>query len=201
MARNQHPPPNDNDNDNDIGTQDDPDPGSRDLPSGMFRSGTQVKRTTIRMYRLVQGVINIEAQYTEVDGNAIFKGDIGLGTVREIAEADQSPAPLAISRDLDTRQLLDGVSTVNLHPHLPHLHVPAEIAGKVDVLARQPLNVDAPPHPFVQAGNKYFNALLRIRSDEIGGTLLACDATLSSSAFGGLDSLKAFWRNLARLTS
>jgi hypothetical protein len=73
----------------DVGAQGAPDPDmSRDLPSGMFRSGTEIKRTTISMYRRIQGLINVEAQYTEVNGNAIFEGDIVLGTVREIAEAN-----------------------------------------------------------------------------------------------------------------
>jgi len=54
-------------------------------------------------------------------------------------------------------------------------------------------------HPFVDAGNRFFNALLRFRSRDIGGSLFACDATVWTSAFGGLESLQAFWGNLAKL--
>jgi len=110
---------------------------------------------------------------------------------------DGSPAPLARASDLDDLQLLQGVTTFNLHPHLPHLYVPKGLSNKVDILARQPINLKAPSHPFVEAGNTFFNALLRFRSEKIAGTMLACDATLWSSAFGGLGSLEKFWANLA----
>jgi hypothetical protein len=113
--------------------------------------------------------------------------------------ADGSPAPLLLSRDLDKQKVLEGVTTFNLHPHLPHLHVPPELQDRVDVLARQVINLAAPPHPFVQAGNRSFNALLQLRPPWAGGNLFACDATMWSSAFGGLDSLRAFWGNLGRL--
>jgi hypothetical protein len=108
-------------------------------------------------------------------------------------------APLDLALDLDSLGVLAGVTQFNLHPHLPHLHVPPAIAGQVDILARQAINLAASPHPFVDAGNRYFNALLRLRANWMGGSLLACDATLWSSAFGGLDSLRAFWGNLAGL--
>jgi hypothetical protein len=113
--------------------------------------------------------------------------------------ADGSPAPLMLSPELDAKGVLNDVTTFNLHPHLPHLFVPPNLERQVDVLARQAINPAAAAHPFVEAGNRQFNALLNMRSDTIGGTLLACDATLWSSAFGGLPSLRAFWRNLAMM--
>jgi hypothetical protein len=112
---------------------------------------------------------------------------------------DGSPAPLSVNRDLagaDT--LLESVTTFNWHPHLPHLFVPPECASRVDVLARQQINPAAAPHPFTRAGNRFFNALLRVRPPDLPGLVLVCDATLWSSAFGGLPALRAFWHNLAR---
>lgn len=112
---------------------------------------------------------------------------------------DGTPAPLLVNRDIPgVDQLLSGVTTFNLHPHLPHLEVPTEALNDVDVLASQLINPTAAPHPFA-ANNRYFNALLQIRLPGLPGIILVCDATIWSSAFGGLESLKAFWRNLARL--
>lgn len=113
---------------------------------------------------------------------------------------DGGPAPLVIDRDVPgVEALLAGVSTFNLHPHLPHLTVAHEHRGCVEVLARQPINPTAPRHPFTDAGKRTFDALLRVRPPNLPGLVLACDATLWSSAFGGLPSLRAFWTNLARL--
>lgn len=112
--------------------------------------------------------------------------------------SDGSPAPLEIRADLDRNGLLRGVRTFNLHPHLPHLALPGTDAT-MEVLALQTINPAAPPHPFVQAGHTSFNALLQARPEVFAGTLLACDATIWTSAFQGLESLEAFWRNLAAL--
>jgi hypothetical protein len=111
---------------------------------------------------------------------------------------DGSPAPLEIRNDLDRNLLLRGVKTFNLHPHLPHLSLPGR-DETMDVLALQLINAAAPPHPFVLAGNRAFNALLQARPNVFAGTLLVCDATIWSSAFQGLESLETFWRNLAAL--
>jgi hypothetical protein len=120
----------------------------------------------------------------------------GLNPAKSI---DGTPAPLLVNRDLpgvDT--LLSGVTTFNLHPHLPHFEASTAVLDKIDVLASQLINPDAPPHPF-SANNRYFNALLRIRPPGLVGTVLVCDATIWSSAFGGLESLQVFWKNLAKL--
>lgn len=113
--------------------------------------------------------------------------------------ADGGPAELLVYRDLDPGGLLEGVRTFNLHPHLPHLSYPADLNERVKVLARQPIDSSAEPHPFFEMGNRAFNALLELTSDYMGGRLLVCDATLWSSAFGGLPSLRQFWRNLAQM--
>ena len=59
-----------------------------DLSPEMFRSGKTVKTTEITMQRRLQGVLNRKAQYTEVDGNALFEGDIVLATVEEVHAAE-----------------------------------------------------------------------------------------------------------------
>jgi hypothetical protein len=125
-----------------------------------------------------------------------IKNRFGLNPARM---ADGSPAPLYVNHDLDKLGVLQSVTTFNMHPYLPHLFVPLQIATQVDVLAQQQINLDAPRHPFIEAGNRVFNALLQLHSSSYAGQILVCDATLWSSAFGGLQSLQAFWRNLARL--
>jgi hypothetical protein len=70
--------------------------------------------------------------------------------------------------------------------------------SNVVVLAKQPVDLMAPSHPFVEAGNTFFNAMLWIPpAAERAGNIFVCDATLWSSAFSGLDSLEQLWKNLA----
>ena len=112
--------------------------------------------------------------------------------------ADGEPAPLEISAQADRLKLLSGVATFNLHPHLPHFEISDESAGRIEVLARQEIDLDAAPHPFVQAGNRRFNALLQSTEEFAAGALLVCDATTWSSTAGGLASLRRFWHNAVR---
>jgi hypothetical protein len=112
---------------------------------------------------------------------------------------DGSPAPLDIAADLDRSGLMQGVSTFNLHAHLPHFERLGDSAAKMDVLARQPIDMDAPPHPFTASGRRDFDALLQSKADAFRGRLLICDATTWSSTVGGLDSLERFWRNVVTL--
>jgi hypothetical protein len=113
-------------------------------------------------------------------------------------DRDGGPAPLDIAHGDDEERILEGVTTFNLHPHLPHLDVPLGLAPSVRVLARQLINPQAGPHPFVDAGNRFFNALLHIPPEgRRAAHILVCDATLWSAAFGGTESLRVFWRNLA----
>jgi hypothetical protein len=58
-----------------------------DLPREMFRSGTSPKAVTMVMNRVVHGAMNVDAQYTEVGGNALFEGDIVLATAEEARAA------------------------------------------------------------------------------------------------------------------
>lgn len=116
--------------------------------------------------------------------------------LRPAAEADGTPSPIEIERQLDRSLLLEGVTTFNLHPHLPHLERLGEAVRNLDVLARQPIDLAAPPHPFTQSGRHTFDALLQSRAGIFAGDLLVCDATLWSSNAGGLGSLHRFWTNV-----
>src|ERR1700744_2443970 len=111
---------------------------------------------------------------------------------------DGSPAPLAVAAELDRSKLLEGVTTFNLHAHLPHFERLGDSAAKLDVLARQPIDMDAPPHPFT-ATRRDFDALLQSKAEVFPGRVLICDATTWSSTVGGLDSLERFWRNVVTL--
>lgn len=112
---------------------------------------------------------------------------------------DGSPQPLEAAAEHDRFGLLDGVATFNLHFHLPHFERLGESVEKLDVLARQPIAADAPPHPFTAQGRRDFDALLQAKADVFAGRLLVCDTTTWSSTVGGLDSLQRFWRNVVSL--
>jgi hypothetical protein len=108
-------------------------------------------------------------------------------------------APLSIDKDLDTLGLLNGVTTFNFHPHLPHYAVLDDGAKSVVVLTRQPVDLDR-PHPFTVAGNTEFNSCLWMPpAEERAGHILLADSTIFTTLFGGTDSLEMFWKNLAAL--
>ncbi len=112
---------------------------------------------------------------------------------------DGSPAPLAIAAAFDRAGLMDGVSTFNLHAHLPHFERLGDSVVKLDVLARQSIDRNASPHPFTAGGRRDFDALLQSKPDVFPGRLLICDTTTWSSTAGGVDSLQRFWRNVVLL--
>jgi hypothetical protein len=109
---------------------------------------------------------------------------------------DGSPAPLAIAAEYDRAGLMAGVTTFSLHAHLPHFELLGDSSAKLDVVARQPIDSGAPPHPFTMAGRRDFDALLQSKPEVFAGSLLICDTTTWSSTVGGLDSLQRFWRNV-----
>lgn len=105
--------------------------------------------------------------------------------------------PLTAFRDLDRKGLLNNVSTFNFHQHLPHYALMNDDGKTVQVLARQPIDLDR-PHPFTAAGNKEFNCLLWLPPNEQHiGDVLMVDSTNFTTLFGGTDSLMNFWKNLA----
>ena len=108
-------------------------------------------------------------------------------------------APLTINRDLDELELLNGVSTFNFHPHLPHYALTGGDTKSVHVLTRQPIDLER-PHPFIEAGNREFNSFIWMPPDtERAGHILLADSTIFTTLFGGVESLETFWKNLATM--
>lgn len=129
-----------------------------------------------------------------------IENQFGLNPAK--SSKDNSPAPLLAFPELDDLKILQGVTTFNLHAHLPHYFVPDFLKESVRVLAKQPINLNASSHPFIEAGNFYFNSLLWIPpNSNWAANIFVCDATLWSSAFSGVQSLEVFWQNLANLQS
>src|SRR6266487_2321432 len=107
--------------------------------------------------------------------------------------------PVTAYRDFDKLGLLEGVTTFNFHPHLPHYEVTTTDTNSIRLLARQPINLER-PHPFVEEGNKEFNCFLWMPpADERPGDIVLADSTIFTTLFGVSDSLKNFWRNLATM--
>ena len=116
-----------------------------------------------------------------------------------VADGTNTIAPLTGFRDLDTPRLLNNVTTFNFHPHLPHYELTAPEGDFLRVLGRQRVDPRR-PHPFTAAGNTEFNALIWVPpSGERAGDILLVDSTNFTTLFGGTDSLKNFWHNLATM--
>lgn len=108
-------------------------------------------------------------------------------------------SPLTINRDLDELELLNGVTTFNFHPHLPHYALINVDSKSVHVLTRQPIDLDR-PHPFIEAGNTEFNSCIWMPPNtQRAGHILLADSTIFTTLFGGVDSLETFWKNLATM--
>lgn len=115
------------------------------------------------------------------------------------ARRDGAIAPLTRFAEVDRLGLLEGVPTLNFHPHLPHYEVSDRDQKRVHVLARQPVELGR-PHPFTAAGNTEFNLVLWMPPEgERRGDIVLVDSTHFTTLFGGTDSLERFWRNLARM--
>jgi hypothetical protein len=107
--------------------------------------------------------------------------------------------PLTVNKDLDEIGLLNGVTTFNFHPHLPHYALTTDNGNAVRVLTRQPIDLDR-PHPFTAAGNTEFNSCIWMPpSDQRAGHILLADSTIFTTLFGGTESLAKFWRNFASM--
>lgn len=116
--------------------------------------------------------------------------------LRPARNPDGSPAPFALVA-ADRSGLLDGVPTLNLHPHLPHFERHDASLSRLEVLVRQPIDAGAPEHPSFGPGRRDFDAILQAAPGEFAGHLLVTDSTLWTSVFGGIDSLTRLWRNVA----
>jgi len=116
-----------------------------------------------------------------------------------VVDGTNEIAPLTGFRDLDTVRLLDNVTTLNFHPHLPHYELTAPESDALRVLGRQRVDPNR-PHPFTEAGNTEFNALIWMPpSGDRAGDIVLVDSTHFTTLFGGTDSLKHFWYNLATM--
>ena len=72
-------------------------------------------------------------------------------------------------------------------------------AKGVHVLARQPIDASAPPHPFTEAGNREFNALVWVPpAGRRAGDVIVADSTIFSCLFGADEGLARFWSNVVR---
>jgi len=108
-------------------------------------------------------------------------------------------APLSTFPDLDNLGLLKDVPTLNFHPHLPHYELTNDDSNTVKLLGRQPIDLDR-PHPFSAEGNTEFNVLLWLPpTSERAGDIVMVDSTNFTTLFGGTESLKNFWRNIATM--
>ncbi len=116
--------------------------------------------------------------------------------LRAAVGSDGQPIAIDAERAIDRLGLLEGVATFNRHPHLPHLQRGDEAVDKLDVLARQRIQPDAPAHPFTAGGGLTFDALLQSRPEVFAGVLLVSDATLFTSTWGGVEHLRQLWTNL-----
>ena len=104
--------------------------------------------------------------------------------------------PVPFKRAAEDRfGILAGVAHLNLHPHLPHYERIGAGVNALEVLARQVVQPDAPAHPMMPGGAD-FDAILQSRPEAGLGRLVVCDATQWTSAFGGLDGLQVFWKNV-----
>ncbi|HVU31709.1 MAG TPA: hypothetical protein VHE36_15065 [Sphingomicrobium sp.] len=117
------------------------------------------------------------------------------------ASSEGDIAPLTKFAEADELGLLDGVPTLNFHPHLPHYEVTEPGSERIRLLARQPVDLDR-PHPFTKAGNTEFNIVLWMPPEgQRKGDIVLVDSTHFTTLFGGTASLERFWRNLATMRS
>lgn len=116
-----------------------------------------------------------------------------------VADSTQAIAPITGFRDLDAPRLLDNVTTFSFHPHLPHYELTAPESGDLRVLARQRIDPNR-PHPFTAAGDTEFNALIWMPpSGYRAGDIVVIDSTHFTTLFGGTESLRNLWHNLATM--
>jgi hypothetical protein len=117
-----------------------------------------------------------------------------------VVEGTKEIAPLVGFRDLDTAGLLNNVTTFNFHPHLPHYELTRPEGDDLRVLGQQRVDPNR-PHPFTAAGNTAFNAMVWMPpAGQRAGDIVLNDLTHFTTLFGGTDSLRNLWHNLATMT-
>ncbi len=116
-----------------------------------------------------------------------------------VVEGTKDIAPLTAFRDFDQPGLLHGVPTLSFHQHLPHYQLTAAEGAGLRVLGRQLVDPHR-PHPFTAAGNTEFNAVIWMPpTGERAGHIVLIDSTHFTTLFGGTESLRNLWRNLATM--
>lgn len=116
-----------------------------------------------------------------------------------VIEGTKEIAPLTGFPDLDDARLLDNVTTFNFHPHLPHYELTRPAGDDLRVLGRQVVDPHR-PHPYTAAGNTEFNAMVWMPPTTTrAGDIVLVDSTHFTTLFGGTDSLRNLWRNLATM--
>ena len=116
--------------------------------------------------------------------------------LRPATGSNGEPAAVDVTSP-DRFKLLTGLIGLNEHPHLPHLERLACSSEKLEVLVRQPIDLNVPPHPFTRGGRTHFDAVLQAVPDAVRGCLVVADATLWNSSSGPRHTLEQFWRNVA----
>jgi hypothetical protein len=114
---------------------------------------------------------------------------------RPAVAADGQPLPF-VRMSAEHAGLLTDLSALNVHPHLPHFERLEQSLDLLEVVARQYIDERAPPHPFARE-RRDFDSVLQSRASLFEGALFVTDATLWTSAFGGLNELHKLWRNVA----
>lgn len=118
-----------------------------------------------------------------------------------VLHGTREPVALNAYHDFDERGLLTDVPTLSFHQHLPHYELTAPEGASLRVLARQPVDLDR-PHPFTDAGNSAFNAVIWMPPDgDRAGDIVLIDSTHFTTLFGGTQSLQNLWRNLAMMAA
>lgn len=112
----------------------------------------------------------------------------------------RDPQPLTIFRDLDEIGLLQDVTSLSFHQHLPHYELTAPEGASLRVLGRQLVDPER-PHPFTDAGNTEFNAVIWMPPcEDRAGDIVLIDSTHFTTLFGATASLRNLWRNVATMS-
>ena len=75
-------------------------PGQFDLPAEMFRPGENTAKTILQMQRKVYGMQNVEVTFADLEGLAVYEGDIVLGNTADVRdETDPVPRGIGIIGD------------------------------------------------------------------------------------------------------
>ena len=109
-------------------------------------------------------------------GHVFAMADIGLGPLAPISNSANTGAMVLVA--VLAFILVSAFVASFRRPHLPHFERRGDAATKMDVLARQFIDLKAPPHPFTAGGQSTFDCLLQSRPELFSGDLLVGDATL-----------------------